>query len=185
MLFQLPLTHDCTGELKKTNLYPLPAKWLACSATNHSAYVVTLTKSHGVKMNGFLHPNFMYIPKIWGVKDDFSLLKSESGGTFHLHFRNLHKIWISESIDLTSIGFGLRCNIGWVISEYLLSALLNWFKLVYWPFALSNMHYIVQSERNQMYQGKGMSYCFIYILCAHSFCYCFVFFVRTIYNMYT
>ena len=31
-------------------------------------------------------------PKDWGV--DFSLLRSDGGGTFRLHFWNLHKIWI-------------------------------------------------------------------------------------------
>ena len=31
--------------------------------TSHLAYVATLTKSDGVKMDGFLYPNFMYIPK--------------------------------------------------------------------------------------------------------------------------
>ena len=29
-----------------------------------------------------------------GVKGDFSLLRSDGGGTFRLHFWNLHKIWI-------------------------------------------------------------------------------------------
>ena len=29
--------------------------------TSHSAYVVTSTKSHGVKIDGFLYPNFMYM----------------------------------------------------------------------------------------------------------------------------
>ena len=30
---------------------------------SHSAYVATSTESHGVKIDGFLHPNFMKIPK--------------------------------------------------------------------------------------------------------------------------
>ena len=30
----------------------------------------------------------------WGVKGDFLLLRSDGGGTFRLHFWNLHKIWI-------------------------------------------------------------------------------------------
>ena len=53
MLFQLPLTHDYTGELKK-DLFPLSAKWLACSGTNHSAYDATSTEWHKVKINGFM-----------------------------------------------------------------------------------------------------------------------------------
>ena len=32
--------------------------------TSHSAYVATSTKSDGVKIDGFLYPNFMYIPKM-------------------------------------------------------------------------------------------------------------------------
>ena len=45
-----------------------------------------------------------------------------------------------------------------VNSEYLLSALLNWLKLVYGTFWHSNMHrtlnfFLDQSERNQMYQN--------------------------------
>ena len=40
--------------------------------TNHSAYVATSTESHGV----------------------FLVQGSDGGGTFCLHFWNLHKIWI-------------------------------------------------------------------------------------------
>ena len=43
-------------------------------------------------------------------------LRGDGGGTFRLHFWNLHKIWIQESIDLNSVQFGWRCNIGWVTS---------------------------------------------------------------------
>ena len=32
--------------------------------TSHLAYVATLTKSDGVKIDGFLYPNFMQIPKM-------------------------------------------------------------------------------------------------------------------------
>ena len=32
-------------------------------ATSHSAYVAKLTELHGVEIHGFLHPNFMQIPK--------------------------------------------------------------------------------------------------------------------------
>ena len=64
--------------------------------TSHSAYVATSTKSDGVKI-------------------DFFILTSDIGGTFRLHFWNLHKIWIKESINLNSVRFGQRCNIGWVL----------------------------------------------------------------------
>ena len=47
-----------------------------------------------------------------GVMGDFSFLRSNGGGTFRLHFWNLRKIWIKESIDLNSVQFGRRCNIG-------------------------------------------------------------------------
>ena len=32
--------------------------------TSHSAYVATSTESQGVKIDGFLYPNFMQIPKM-------------------------------------------------------------------------------------------------------------------------
>ena len=32
---------------------------LHCTLTSHSAYVATLTELHGVKIDGFLYPNFM------------------------------------------------------------------------------------------------------------------------------
>ena len=35
----------------------------ACTLTSHSAYDVTSIESNGVKIDGFLNPNFMYIPK--------------------------------------------------------------------------------------------------------------------------
>ena len=50
------------------------------------------------------------------VKGDFLVQVSDGGGTFHLHFWNLRKIWIWESIDLNSVWFGRRWNIGWVTS---------------------------------------------------------------------
>ena len=34
------------------------------SFTSHSAYVATSTESKGVKIDGFLYPNFMQIPKM-------------------------------------------------------------------------------------------------------------------------
>ena len=34
------------------------------SFTSHSAYVGTSTESEGVKIDGFLYPNFMQIPKM-------------------------------------------------------------------------------------------------------------------------
>ena len=40
-----------------------------------------------------------------GVNGDFSLMRSNGGGTFRLHCWNLHKIWIQESIDLNSVRF--------------------------------------------------------------------------------
>ena len=45
-------------------------------------------------------------------KTPFLLLRSDGGGTFRLHFWNLHKIWMSESIDLNSVGFitKLKCQ---------------------------------------------------------------------------
>ena len=55
--------------------------------TSHSAYVATETESNGAKINGLLPPSF------GGVKGDFSLLRSDGGGTFRLDFRNLQKIW--------------------------------------------------------------------------------------------
>ena len=56
-----------------------------------------------------------------------SLQRSDGGGTFRLHFWNLLKIWIqeSESIDLNSIGFCQRYNIGWVTSVLEASLLLS------------------------------------------------------------
>ena len=61
-------------------------------------------------------PKGRFFPSFGEVKGDFTLLRSDSGGFFCLHFWNLHKIWIQESIDLNSIRFGRRCNIGWVTS---------------------------------------------------------------------
>ena len=40
----------CVCELEDT--------WVAQN-TSHSAYVATLTESHGVKIDGFLYPDFM------------------------------------------------------------------------------------------------------------------------------
>ena len=33
--------------------------WNESDCTSHSAYVATSTESHGVKIDGFLYPNFM------------------------------------------------------------------------------------------------------------------------------
>ena len=52
---------------------------------------------------------------LWGGKVDFSFLRRNGGGTFRLQFWNLHKIWNQDSIDLNSVWFGQRCNIGWVL----------------------------------------------------------------------
>ena len=51
-------------------------------------------------------------PSFGRVEGDFWLVMSDGGGTFCLHFLNLHEIWIQESIDLNSIRFGQCCNIG-------------------------------------------------------------------------
>ena len=53
---------------------------------------------------------FRLVPQGWFFRGD-------GGGTFCLHFWNLHKIWIQESIDLNSVQFGRLCNTGWVTSE--------------------------------------------------------------------
>ena len=47
---------------------------------------------------------------------------------FRLLFWNLHKIWIQESIDLNSVGFGRCCIISWVTSELTVwnSSLKSW-----------------------------------------------------------
>ena len=42
-------------------------------------------------------------------KFDFLIQSRDGGGTFHLLFWNLHKIWRQKSIDLSSIGFSRRC----------------------------------------------------------------------------
>ena len=47
-----------------------------------------------------------------GGKGDFLVQGSDGGGTFRLHSRNLHKIWIKESVDLNSVRFGRSCSIG-------------------------------------------------------------------------
>ena len=50
--------------------------------------------------------------KAWKITtEDFRVI------SFCLLFWNLHKIWIQESIDLNSVGFGQRCIIGWMTSE--------------------------------------------------------------------
>ena len=46
--------------LWKFNTY---AKFGIYLTTSHSAYVATSTESDGVKIDGFLYTNFMYIPK--------------------------------------------------------------------------------------------------------------------------
>ena len=45
-------------------------------------------------LNNEKSPQGRFFSSFWGVKDDFSLLRSYPGGTFRLHFWNLHKIWI-------------------------------------------------------------------------------------------
>ena len=61
------------------------------------------TESQGVKIDGFLYPNFMKIPVhcsgmslISDKKNHMGFLVqgSDGGGTFCLHFWNLSKIWI-------------------------------------------------------------------------------------------
>ena len=48
-----------------------------------------------------LYPPFIFSGKKVGFEIlFFSVQDSDSGGTFCLHFWNLHKIWIQESIDL-------------------------------------------------------------------------------------
>ena len=97
----------------------------------------TLTESHGVKIDGFLYPNFMQIPKMLAkssstvrqsgrffssfgeVKGDFSLLRSPGGGTFCLHFWNLHKL------DISSVPFGRCCNLGCMTSVCATSFLIQ------------------------------------------------------------
>jgi hypothetical protein len=53
------------------------------------------------------------LKKQW-KKPTFFKIITEGGGTFRLHFRNLQS---TESIDLNSVRFGWRCNIGWVTSD--------------------------------------------------------------------
>ena len=68
--------------------------------TSHSFYDPTLTKFNGAKTDGFLG------------KGDFLVQGSDDGGTFHLLFWNLHKIWLGyknpwiltplDSVDVAS-----------------------------------------------------------------------------------
>ena len=74
------------------------------SGTSHSVYVAMLTESKELRSMDSYIKILCKIPKIflWGVKGDFSLLRSDGGGSFCLHFWNLHKIGMKESIDLNS-----------------------------------------------------------------------------------
>ena len=60
----------------------------------------------------FNPPKERFFSSFGDVKGDFSLLRSDGGGTFRLDFWNLHKIWIKKSIELNSVQFGQHCNIG-------------------------------------------------------------------------
>ena len=66
----------------------------------------------------------IYFHKHVLLDDVFFLLGgSDGGGTFRLYFWNLHKIWSERSIDLSSVRFGLSCDIGWVTSG---RAVVDW-----------------------------------------------------------
>ena len=78
------------------------------------------------KFFDFLRPSDSHLGQHWRLKQAKTLknrknktpfLKisnggSDGGGTFCLHFRNLQKIWLERSIDLSSVRFGRSCDIG-------------------------------------------------------------------------
>ena len=87
--------------------------------TSHSAYVATSTESHGVKIDGFLISKFYvdsenvskkFLHYHSSVKGDFSLLRSEGGGTFfyifgiHIKFgcKNPSVLTPCDSVDVAT-----------------------------------------------------------------------------------
>ena len=65
---------------------------------------------------------FVQLDTRWGGKGWlFITEEGQCGGTFRLHFWNQYKIGMKESIDLNSVRFGRRCNIGWVTIAFIVS----------------------------------------------------------------
>ena len=103
------------------------------ASTSHSAFVAMSTKWDGVKIIGLLYPNFMKIPKTpWSLKGFFfkTYLWGPKKKNLKFFFQELRWRYFSltffdstlkknlETINLSSVWFGVRCNIGWVTSVY-------------------------------------------------------------------